>query len=52
LSEDVLDNLEYNTLIINAWNYKEDILAKASLIFKKGTKLVFLIPELEIHIVK
>ena len=52
LSEDALDNLEYNTLIINAWNYKEDILAKASLIFKKGTKLVFLIPELEIHIVK
>ena len=52
LSEDALDNLEYNTLIINSWNYKEDILAKASLIFKKGTKLVFLIPELEIHIVK
>ena len=51
-SEDALNSLEYNTVIINAWNYKEDILAKASLIFKKGTKLVFLIPDLEIHIVK
>ena len=51
-SEDALNSLEYNTVIINAWNYKEDILAKASLIFKKGTKLIFLIPDLEIHIVK
>ena len=36
----------------NEFNYKEDILKKASLIFKKGTKLIFLIPDLEIHTVK
>ena len=50
-SEDALNTLEYDTVIINAWNYKEDILA-IILIFRKGTKLVFLIPDLEIHIVK
>ena len=52
LSEESLNELEYNTVLINAWNYKEDILKKASLIFKKGTKLIFLIPDLEVHIVK
>jgi len=52
LSEEDLQNIEYNTLIINAWNYKQDIIKKASLIFKKGTKLIFLIPDLEIYIVK
>ena len=52
LPEEALNYLEYNTVLINAWNYKEDILKKASLIFKKGTKLNFLIPDLEIHTVK
>ena len=52
LSEEALNELEYNTVLINAWNYKEDILKKASLIFKKGTKLIFLIPDLEVRIVK
>jgi hypothetical protein len=52
LPEEALNYLEYNTVLINAWNYKEDILKKASLIFKKGTKLIFLIPDLEIHTVK
>ena len=50
-SEQSLQNLEYNTLIINAWNYKKDIIKKAPSIFKKGTKLIFLIPDLEIYIV-
>jgi hypothetical protein len=52
LPEEALNELEYNTVLINAWNYKEDILKKSSLIFKKGTKLIFLIPDLEIYIVK
>lgn len=52
LSEESLKDLEYNTIIVNAWNYKEDIIKKASSIFKTGTKLVFLIPNLEIYIVK
>ena len=52
LSEEALNELEYNTVLVNAWNYKEDILKKASLIFKKGTKLIFLIPDLEVYIVK
>ena len=52
MSEEALNELEYNTVLINAWNYKEDIVKKASSIFKKGTKLIFLIPDLEVHIVK
>ena len=52
ISEEALSNVEYNTLIVNAWNYKEDILKKASSIFKKGTKLIFIIPNLEIYTVK
>jgi len=52
ISEEELCQIEYDTLIINAWNYKEDILKKASSIFKKGTKLIFIIPELETHIVE
>ena len=51
ISEDALQDLDYDTLIINAWNYKEDILSKAHRIFKKGTKLIFLIPKLEVHTV-
>lgn len=52
ISEEELCEIEYDTLIVNAWNYKEDILRKASSIFKKGTKLIFIIPELEIYIVE
>ena len=52
LSEASLKDLEYNTIIVNAWNYREDIIKKASSIFKTGTKLVFLIPNLETYIVK
>jgi len=52
ISEEALSNVEYNTLIVNAWNYKEDILKKASSIFRKGTKLIFIIPNLEIYTVK
>ena len=52
LSESSLKDLEYNTIIVNAWNYKEDIIKKASSIFKIGTKLIFLIPNLEIYTVQ
>jgi SAM-dependent methyltransferase len=52
ISEEELRQIEYDTLIVNAWNYKEDILKKASSIFKKGTKLIFIVPELETYIVE
>jgi novobiocin biosynthesis protein NovU/D-mycarose 3-C-methyltransferase len=48
ISEDELQNKKYDILIINAWNYKEEIKLKSKKIFKKGTKLIFPIPEIEI----
>jgi SAM-dependent methyltransferase len=51
IAEDELADHDYDTLIVNAWNYKEDILKKSSSIFKKGTKLIFIIPNLEIYTV-
>ena len=51
ISEEELADFDYNTLLVNAWNYKEDILKKSSSIFKKGTKLIFIIPNLEVYTV-
>ena len=48
ISEDELQNKKYDILIINAWNYKEEIKLKSKKIFKKGTKLIVPIPEIEI----
>jgi len=48
ISEESLKDEIYDILLINAWNYKEEIKAKSKNIFKKGTKLVFPIPYLEI----
>jgi len=47
------DHLKLNadTILVTAWNYKEHILNKASKIFKKGTKLIFPLPEFDIQIV-
>jgi hypothetical protein len=50
ISEEELINQEYDILIVNAWNYKDEI--KAKKIFKKGTKLIFPLPEIEIYEVK
>ena len=49
ISEESLKNENYDILIINAWNYKEEIKAKSEKIFKKGTKLIFPIPDIEIY---
>ncbi|MFT5725517.1 MAG: SAM-dependent methyltransferase [Bacteroidia bacterium] len=35
--------------IVGAWNYSADIKAKSGQVFKKGTKLVFPLPEFEIY---
>lgn len=48
ISEESLKNEKYDILIINAWNYKEEIKLKSEKIFKKGTKLIFPIPNIEI----
>ena len=47
------DHLELNadTILVTAWNYKDHILDKASRIFKKGTKLIFPLPDFDIQIV-
>ncbi len=47
ISEDQLKEKNYDVLLVNAWNYKKDILDKASNIFKKGTKLIFPLPQPE-----
>ena len=48
ISEESLKNEIYDILIVNSWNYKDEIKAKSKSIFKKGTKLVFPIPYLEV----
>lgn len=49
ISEGSLIDTDYDMLIVNAWNYKEEILAKSKRIFKKGTKLLFPIPQIEVY---
>ena len=48
ISENDLSDKEYDTVLVTAWNYKEDILKRSEDIFKKGTKLIFPLPEFEI----
>ena len=52
ISEEQLSDMKYDTIIVNACNYKNEILEKASSIFARGTKLVFLIPEFESYTVE
>ncbi len=49
ISEESLTDTDYDMLIVNAWNYKEEILSKSKKIFKKGTKLLFPIPQIEVY---
>ena len=49
ISEEDLTKRDYDILIINAWNYKDEIKAKSKKIFKKGTKLIFPVPDIEIY---
>jgi len=48
LSEETLSELEYDVIIICAWNYKKEILLKSKQIFKSGTKLIFPLPEFNV----
>jgi hypothetical protein len=48
ISEEELLTKEYDILIINAWNYKDEIIEKSKKIFKKGTKLIFPVPDIEV----
>ena len=47
ISEKELKDRDYSVLIIPAWNYKKDIIKKQR-IFRKGTKLIFPLPSLDI----
>lgn len=44
ISEEDLINHDYDILLVNAWNYKDDIIKKADKIFKPGTELIFPLP--------
>ena len=44
ISEDQLKEQNYDILLVTSWNYKDDILQKASKIFKPGTELIFPLP--------
>tara|TARA_B100000287_G_C20670486_1_gene793209 strand:+ start:1737 stop:2966 length:1230 start_codon:yes stop_codon:yes gene_type:complete len=44
ISEEALIDEQYDILLVTSWNYKDDILKKASDIFKPGTELIFPLP--------
>jgi hypothetical protein len=48
ISERDLSQMEYDTVLVTAWNYKGDILKRSETLFRKGTKLIFPLPEYEI----
>ena len=48
ISEKDLSEIDYDTVLVTAWNYKEDILKRSDTLFKKGTKLIFPLPQFEI----
>ena len=39
ISEKDLSEIDYDTVLVTAWNYKEDILKRSDTLFKKGTIL-------------
>jgi SAM-dependent methyltransferase len=51
ICETDLLNQEYDIVLVCAWNYQEEILLKANKIFKKGTKLIFPLPEFKVVII-
>jgi len=44
ISEEELQNKDYDVVLVTSWNYKEDILKKSKNIFKPGTTLLFPLP--------
>jgi len=51
LCETDLSNQEYDIVLVCAWNYQEEILLKSKKLFKKGTKLIFPLPDFKVVIV-
>ncbi len=51
VSEDEMNQRDYETVLVTAWNYKEDIIKKSKNLFKKNTKLVFPLTEFTTYIV-
>ena len=51
LCETDLKKQEYDTVLVCAWNYQEEILQKSKRLFKKGTKLIFPLPEFKVFTV-
>ena len=52
ISENDLQDRDYDVLLVTSWNYQKDILAKSKKIFRPGTKLLFPLPETKEVIVK
>ena len=48
VSEDQMIDMEYDTFLVTAWNYKKDILTRSSQLFKQNTKLIFPLPNFQI----
>lgn len=46
-AEDHLDSINKKLILVNAWNYKKDIISKSKKIFKKGDILLFPLPTIE-----
>tara|TARA_A100001015_G_scaffold321558_1_gene452963 strand:- start:2392 stop:3609 length:1218 start_codon:yes stop_codon:yes gene_type:complete len=51
ISENELQKENYDTILVTAWNYKDEIVRKSNKIFKRGTKLIFPLPKPSIHVV-
>ena len=51
ISEDDMQTRDYDTVLVTAWNYKDDILDRSESLFKKGTKLIFPLTEFSTYIV-
>lgn len=47
VSENDIDNSTNKLILVNAWNYKDEIIKKSSRIFKSGDLLLFPLPNLE-----
>lgn len=45
ISEETLQSQSYDILLVTSWNYKSDILKKASKIFQSDTELIFPLPK-------
>ncbi len=49
IAEEDIDNSVNKLIIVNAWNYREEIIAKASKIFRSGDILLFPLPNFYLY---